>query len=251
MKRIYAILAMTVALMVSAANSMAQVSVGAGYGLANHTSKMITGNEVQGEVPLNMSGLYVGGYYKWNFLSKSWGSLALQPGLEYSFYSKKIEDVTEDFMGTEMTGKAYRKDHYLDVPVNVRYSYNILPGTLELSAYAGPVLSFGLACNSVTKFENENFWATMRVNGYNGKGSVKGEILGEKIDETLDEGDTGYSMFDLKLGVGIVATVIEKIDVKVGFNIGLLNRTSKMKDDSGDKFVSRTNVFQIGVGYNF
>jgi hypothetical protein len=103
----------------------------------------------------------------------------------------------------------------------------------------------------VAKFENENFWATMRVNGYNGKGTVKGEILGEKIDETLDEGDTGYSMFDLKLGVGIVATVIERIDVKVGFNIGLLNRTSKMKDDSGDKFVSHTNVFQIGVGYNF
>ena len=143
------------------------------------------------------------------------------------------------------------REHYLDIPVNVKYSYNLLPGTLKLSAYAGPVLSFGLGSNIVAKASEGDNHITMRMNMYNGNTTMKGKVSGEKVDEKGKGSDTGYGMFDLKLGLGITATLLEKFDVKIGYNIGLVNRMSKANTEDSYKLISHTNVFMIGVGYNF
>ena len=56
-----------------------------------------------------------------------------------------------------------------------------------------------------------------------------------------------YNMFDLKLALGLGVTVSEKVDIKAGYNIGLLNRAYPKVDD----YSVHSNVFYFGVAYNF
>lgn len=45
-------------------------------------------------------------------------------------------------------------------------------------------------------------------------------------------------------------TVSEKVDVKFGYNLGLLNR-SFVKNDDTTKYSAHSNVLYFGVTYNF
>ena len=70
----------------------------------------------------------------------------------------------------------------------------------------------------------------------------------------MDKGQSGvykrYKMFDLKLALGLGVTVSEKVDIKVGYNIGLLNRIVHKIDDYA-KYSAHSNVLYFGVAYNF
>ena len=123
MKKFYAIFAAAVAAMAFATNSQAQITVGAGYGLSNQTAKIISDSSKEKFDPTNMSGLHIFGTYEWNFMSKNWGDLSLEPGVSYAFYGQKIEDEKETVGGVEMSSRTSRREHYLDIPVNVKYSY--------------------------------------------------------------------------------------------------------------------------------
>lgn len=247
MKKIVVLFATAVVAMAFAANASAQLSVGAGYGLASHTRITKTGNTTNKIDPLNMSGFYVNGTYEINFLSKNWGDLSVAPGLTYAFYGKCISEESYKEEGITFSEKSSRRDHYLDVPVHVKYAYNVIPGTLKLAAFAGPVFSFGLAATSIEKLEEGNDWIKARSSLYTGKYVVKSSV--SEDNASGDEGDTNYSIFDLKLGVGISATLFEKLDFRVAYNVGLLNRVTEKID--GVKAISHTNVLQIGVAYNF
>ena len=89
--------------------------------------------------------------------------------------------------------------------------------------FAGPVFSCGLSSNSKTTV-NE---VSTKINVY--------------------EGDPEYGRFDMKLGVGVGVTGMDSFNVKVGYNIGMLNRyTGNVRDLS-----YRTGVFYVGIGYFF
>lgn len=248
MKKSLMISVAAIAAMVFAVNASAQISVGVGYGMASHNAKYRYENKWEKPDPTNMSGFWIAGTYDFNIMSASWGDLAVQPGLTYSFYGKLVESG----IGAEdkSSRKESRRDHYLDLPVNVKYSYDLLPGTVKLHAYAGPVFSFGLSAKAIVKAkrESDDFYASYKVNLYNGNTVTKTNYKGEKnTDKTKGDG-TDYSMFDLKLGLGIGATIMDLFDVRIGYNIGLLNRyTGEVKKDQKQ----HTNVFYLGVAYNF
>lgn len=246
MKKILSIVLMAV---VFAGSAYAQITVTAGYGLATHTAKMKSGGLTAKEDPLNMSGIYVGGSYEFGLLSKSWGDLSINPGLTYSFYGKTLKSESEEVSGVKITAREARYDHYIDLPVNVKYSYDVLPGKLKLSGYAGPVFSFGLAATQVSKATAGDDWGVERVNLYTGTVKTKSVVAGEKSTENVKGEGTDYSMFDLKLGIGVSANLFETVDVFVGYNFGLLDRYTEPKSDV--RAISRTNVLQIGVAYSF
>lgn len=248
MKKILAVLTIAVAAMAFASSSHAQIKVGAGYGLATHTEKYVTGNDSETEDPSNMSGFYVEAAYEWKFMSKNWGDLSLQPGITYSFYGE-TDDESDSIEGIVVSGKSSVREHYLNIPVLVNYSYDLVPGKVALSAYAGPVFSLGLASNAIIRVDAGDESLVTRTNLYNGNTSVKGTMNGEKINETTKGEGTDYGMFDLKLGVGVGATFLDKYEVRIAYNIGLLDRIT----DSGSEInsISRTNVLQIGVAYKF
>ena len=68
---------------------------------------------------------------------------------------------------------------------------------------------------------------------------------GASVENTEKGNGTGYRMFDLKLGLGLVVTAFDKIDLKFAYNIGLLDRME------AQNMRWNTNVFTVGVAWNF
>ena len=129
---------------------------------------------------------------------------------------------------------------YFDVPVLVKYSYEL--GTVKLNAFAGPVFSFGLTSASKVSADDYMF----KYHNYTGKTVTKGESSSAINPDTHPE----YGRFDLKLGLGVGATIMEKFNVKAGYNIGMLNRyTGEQVKDY--RYTKHTGVFYVGLGFNF
>jgi hypothetical protein len=214
MKKIYFIL--IAAALFLAVDANAQIGVGLGYNLLTTTATMADESEDD-----SLNGFYLEATYDFNFLNKNWGSLGLQPGVRYTFAGESDSDEVAGVKAKESF-----TEHYLDVPVNVKYSYEIIPTTLKAYAFAGPVFSLGLASN---------------LKAGAGDTSVK----------TNNYKDTEYGRFDIKLGLGAGVTLAEKLNVKLGYNIGMLNRYTGEQISKDYKYKTHTGVFYLGVGFNF
>ena len=214
MKKIYFLIA--AAAMFLAVEANAQIGVGLGYNLLTTTTTMADESEDD-----SLNGFYLEATYDINFLNRNWGSLGLQPGFRYTFAGKSDSD---EVAGVKTN--ASLTEHYLDVPVNVKYSYEIIPTTLKAYAFAGPVFSLGLASN---------------LKAGAGDTSVK----------TNNYKDTEYGRFDIKFGLGAGVTLAEKFNVKLGYNIGMLNRYTGEQISKDYKYKTHTGVFYLGVGFNF
>ena len=214
MKKIYFLIA--AAAMFLAVEANAQIGVGLGYNLLTTTTTMADESE-----DASLNGFYLEATYDINFLNRNWGSLGLQPGLRYTFAGESDSD---EVAGVKTN--ASFTEHYLDVPVNVKYSYEIIPTTLKAYAFAGPVFSLGLASN---------------LKAGAGDTSVK----------TNNYKDTEYGRFDIKFGLGAGVTLAEKFNVKLGYNIGMLNRYTGEQISKDYKYKTHTGVFYLGVGFNF
>lgn len=214
MKKIYFILA--AAALFFAVDANAQVGVGIGYNLLNTTQSL--GDETDDD---SLNGFYVEATYDFNFLEKNWGSLGIQPGIRYTFGG---ESDSEEVLG--VTTRASLAEHYLDLPVNVKYAYEAIPSKLDVYAFAGPVFSFGLASSLSASVNDE----VVKTNNYK---------------------DTNYGRFDIKFGLGAGVTIVEKLNVKLGYNIGMLNRYTGEQVNKDFKYKTHTGVFYLGVGFNF
>ena len=209
MKNVYLIIA--AAVMFFAVEANAQIGVGVGYNMLNNVQKALDEDESGA-----LNGFYVEATYDINFLERSWGELGLQPGLRFSYAG---DHESEEVLGVKV--KASENETYLDIPVLVKYSYDL--DAVKLSAFAGPVLSCGLS--SVAKVSVDD--NTTKASNYR--------------DESV------YGRFDVKLGLGIGAAFMDKFNAKLGYNVGLLNRYTGNLDD----LTFRTGVFYVGVGINF
>lgn len=198
-----------------AVDAKAQLGIGVGYNLLN--TKATVAEESDDD---SLNGFYVEATYDFNFLNEKWGTLGIQPGLRYTFGG---ETESEDVMGIKT--RASFTEHYLDIPVHVKYGYEVIPSKLNVHAFAGPVFSVGLASNL--------------------KASVDGESA-----KTDNYKDSEYGRFDLKFGLGAGVTIVEKFNVKLGYNFGLLNRYTGEQVE-GIKAKMHTGVFYVGVGFNF
>lgn len=245
MKRFITFFASAVSMMVFAVSANAQISVGAGYGLSTHVQKTLASDgKVLDDADESLNGFYINASYNLDLLSGNWGILSLQPGVTYSYYGSSDSD-REEILGVVTSTRTSFNEHYLDVPVNVKYSYDILPGTLKLSAFAGPLLSFGLSSTVVIRSDAGDDWTKVSTNNYTGTVTSKGNMGGASVENTEKGNGTGYRMFDLKLGLGLVVTAFDKIDLKFAYNIGLLDRME------AQNMRWNTNVFTVGVAWNF
>ena len=209
MKKIYCILAVAAAIFF-ATEARAQIGIGIGYNLINNVKDVFG---IQTSTAFN--GIYAEATYNINILEKSWGKLDVQPAMRLSHAG-----VRESEISNGITSSSSENETYLDFPVFIKYSFDL--NTLNLSAFAGPILSCGLS--SVTKAR-----------------------VGDKATTINNYEDGGYGRFDLKLGIGISTAFDDKYEVKIGYNFGMLNRyTEKI-----DNILFRTGVFYAGVTFNF
>lgn len=228
MKKFYFILA--AAAMFLAVDANAQLGVGVGYNHGTTTTRM--GDESDSD---GLDGFYLEATYDWNFLDRGWGSLGLQPGVRFSYMG---EYDSEEVLG--VVAKESVNETYLDIPVHVKYSYDL--GAVKLSAFAGPVFSLGLT--SASKVSADDYM--VKYHKYTGKTVTKGD----SASSITPDGTPDYGRFDLKLGLGVGATFMEKFNVKLGYNIGMLNRyTGEQVADT--KYKRHTGVFYVGLGFNF
>ena len=213
MKKFYFIL--VAAAMFVAVDAKAQLGVGVGYNLLNTTTTVA--DESDGD---SLNGFYIEAEYNFNLLDEQWGTLGIQPGIRYTFAGESEK--------AELYGEKVRlsvAEHYLDIPVQVKYGYEVISSKLNINAFAGPVFSIGLA--SIVKASTDD--SVVKANAYK---------------------DSDYGRFDLKIGVGVGVDLFENLNVKVGYNFGLLNRYTGEQIDEY-KYKIHTGVFYVGVGYNF
>lgn len=213
MKKFYFIL--VAAAMFVAVDAKAQLGVGVGYNLLNTTTTVADESESS-----SLNGFYIEAEYNFNLLDEQWGTLGIQPGIRYTFAGESEK--------AELYGEKVRlsvAEHYLDIPVQVKYGYEVISSKLNINAFAGPVFSIGLA--SIVKGSTDD--SVVKANAYK---------------------DSDYGRFDLKIGVGVGVDLFEKLNVKVGYNFGLLNRYTGEQIDEY-KYKIHTGVFYVGVGYNF
>lgn len=213
MKKFYFIL--VAAAMFVAVDAKAQLGVGVGYNLLNTTTTVADESERS-----SLNGFYIETEYNFNLLDEQWGTLGIQPGIRYTFAGESEK--------AELYGEKVRlsvAEHYLDIPVQVKYGYEVISSKLNINAFAGPIFSIGLA--SIVKGSMDD--SVVKTNAYK---------------------DSDYGRFDLKIGVGVGVDLFEKLNVKVGYNFGLLNRYTGEQIDEY-KYKIHTGVFYVGVGYNF
>lgn len=225
--------------MIWAADANAQLSVGAGYNLGT-TTLSLQGDSESDE----LNGFYLEAVYDWDFLDAGWGMLGIQPGVRFSYMGES--DVEEE---GGLRAVASLNETYLDIPVNVRYSYFL--GSVRLSAFVGPVFSLGLSSAFKTKLSGsligQDVDYMVKYHNYTGTTVTKGE--GSSSADVAGYPD--YGRFDIKLGLGVGATFMERFNVKLGYNFGLLNRYKGEQVEGYGKVKMHTGVFYIGLGYNF
>lgn len=230
MKKIYIIM-LSIAAMMLSVDSYAQISVGAGYN--NVTTTYRSGGEHESE---SCNGFYIEGTCDLTFLQKGWGNLALQPGVRFYYAG---ESDKEDIGG--IISKNSFRETYFDIPVMVKYSYD-LPD-FSVYGFAGPVFAFGLTSTNKITIKGEGVDSMWKYYNYTGKTVTKGNMG----DAEYGEGEGAvYAAFDTKFGIGAGVTIMEKVNIKLGYNLGLLNRYKGGLDVS-----QHTGVFYVGLGYNF
>ena len=233
MKKIYFILA--AAAMLLAVDANAQLQVGAGYNHSTTTERIADEDDSE-----DLDGFYIEATYDLNFLEKGWGTLALQPGVRFTYLGEADSDIEYGYKA-----KSAFNETYLDIPVHVKYSYDL--GAVKLSAFAGPVFSMGLSSVAQTSISGEGVDYFVKYHNYSGKTIAKGE----GSSSANPDGMTDYGRFDIKLGLGVGATFMEKFNVKVGYNIGMLNRYTGEQVLKDHKFKRHTGVFYAGIGFSF
>ncbi len=194
-------------LMLAGANAFAQISVGAGY-LNSTLDSKYNGNKVSEGARGSMNGFYVGASYNLKF-----GEFGIAPGIYYSFLGGSDKAI----LNTDV--KAV--EQAINVPVNFNYGYNL--NGVRLFAFAGPTVQFGLSSKSTTT----NSGVSVVTNYY--------------------ADNSNYSRFNLYLGGGLGADLMDQIQVTVGFDYGVLN----LYKGSDSKASQHRYNLKLGVAYLF
>ena len=131
--------------------------------------------------------------------------LGIQPGLEISYFGRTDETLLGDDKFS-MWG--------INIPIDVNFGFELAPD-FKLNVYAGPSIYVGLAYN-------------------------------DKVgNTTYDWYGDDYSRIGLGLGMGAWCDIKDVIRVKIGYDLGLLNRAQN------DNVSYKENALQFSVGYLF
>ncbi len=114
-------------------------------------------------------------------------------------------------------GSAKLKEHYLGVPVMAKYNFDFASDT-RFFAFAGPTIQLGLSSKT-----QSGSW-------------------------TYNNYDSDYTRFDVLLGGGAGVDLMDKWQIKIGYNWGLVNRYT---GDASPKVKQHRNEVHLGVAYLF
>ena len=166
--------------------------------------------------------------------------LSIQPGLYYQ-HLLASEDIVEI---AGLAAKNTYSDFFLAVPIHFKLGFNIIPDRmLRLYVFAGPTFEIGLKSADKISLSGRDISGEVSYNYYTGEFKTSSTELDNLVASYFPEGEKLYGRFDVMLGGGIGLQVIKFLDIKVGYDYGLVNRYRK----EVDKTVNR-GQFYVGVG---
>lgn len=244
MKKIFAFV-IGAALMLSATQAFAQLSVGAGWLNSTETTKYTKTNDAPDK--FNYNGLYIGGQYNLNIV----GNFGVAPGFYMSALFGQVVNQYKQNLTTE-TYRARYREIALNIPVNLNYTFD-LGRDFGIFVYAGPVFQLGVLSKSTYDFSastlgvfasgqwNYNEY-TCKLKDSNGK---EYDLKETKIgDYALNEVFGYRNMFNIYLGGG-VGFQAGDFQVIVGYDHSMLN-CSKINGEN----TSRSQI-KVGLGLSF
>ncbi len=245
MKRVLLVFAVAALAVASAVQAHAQGSVGVGYSMNLNKKSGLMGKETDALHGLN---LHMG--YNFELMYGDWGLLGLESGLFYDFLSSRSERSVHSAMTA-----AELSEHYLSVPAFLNYGFDM--GTWMPYVYAGPLVSMGMSSQAKLLYRYMNASGKEsdgRIIIHNYSDKVTSKIsddplkTGELISKLWQAaGGMGYNRFDVKVGLGLGVRVMEYTDIRIQYNVGLLNRYS------GNKTAGKmmTDQLYVTLGYCF
>ena len=218
----------------------AQTGIHAGY--MNSVNSIKMNSE---KYKLTTNGFYVGVDQDIHLVA----GLSIQPGLYYSYLVDKTDKSTKEIGNLKMT--SYYEDHHLNVPVHLKYGFDVLPDMLKIYVFAGPTFDVGLLArqkyNVSGSLLGKDIDGKLTYNYYTGKVRTN---LDDDAQNSINPADqeSRYSRFDLLLGGGVGVEALGFLDVKVGYDYGVVN---KLKGDAAKAGSVNRGQFYAGIGIRF
>ncbi|MGM9735426.1 MAG: porin family protein [Candidatus Cryptobacteroides sp.] len=233
-------------LMISVAFS-ASAQKGLGLSMGYVTSASIT-KDADGDrtaSPL-LNGLRVGASYDFNLTRR----LMFQPGVYYSYLTDKRQ------LGVIEIGDYYIADlvneHFLNIPLHFKYNFEVSDTITGLYLFAGPTLTVGLSATSDIGVANKNssdYIGGADFNYYTKELTLDLASVSQTTKNELTEyfDNQAFRRFDVAMGIGIGLEILDYLDVKLGYDWGLMNRLASADDGN---FVRRSQ-FYVTAGVRF
>lgn len=239
------IMVLAAGLFVLSAASVASAQDGLGISVGYVSSASITkGPQDKSHSPL-LNGIRVGASYDLNITK----NFMFQPGLYYSYLTDKRK------IGYDENPLVYVADlmneHFMNIPLHFKYSFRISDEVTGLYIFAGPTMTIGLSSKSevgIVEKESGEYLGSAKYDYYSRDISFK-DITGmadKMIQAYLPMG--AYRRFDIAMGAGIGVEIFDYLDVKLGYDWGLMNR---MTGDAASDYKTHRNQFYVTAGVRF
>ena len=234
MKSYFKLIAVAVAIFAASIEASAQFGVNIGY-MTSNTRPALAGIDAHNS---RTNGFTVGIDSELKLIGNF---LSIQPGLYYQ-HLLASEDIAEI---AGLAAKNTYSDFFLAVPIHFKLGFNIIPDRmLRLYVFAGPTFEIGLKSADKISLSGRDISGEVSYNYYTGKfSSSSDEITDIVASSGLFPDQKVYGRFDVMVGGGVGIQVIRFLDIKVGYDYGLVNRYRK----EVDKTVNR-GQFYVGVG---
>lgn len=181
-------------------------------------------------------------------------TLYFQLGLNYIYQNDaRNENISVQGFDKGLRIVGDRTEHFVALPVRLKYTYGITD-LIGISIDAGPTLMMGLSSKMKyrTRFEDGESTA-VTYNIYRGEMDTSLNT-GDKFDLEDWMNNTGMlpegrlKRFDVMLGASVGADFYDMLEVRIGYDWGLINRYRK---DLSDDLKMRRGQFTLSVGVRF
>ena len=178
-------------------------------------------------------------------------ALYFQTGLNYIYQN---DDRNENY-NNPLTGKSVRfvgdrEEHYLGIPLRLKYDLHLVD-EVGLTFDAGPTLLMGLSSKYKYKAKFEDGVASVDYNLYKGKSEASGassSVLEEWMENSGMYPEGRLGRFDVMLGASVGAHFFHILEVRIGYDWGLVNRYRK---EVADMYSMHRGQFTLSAGIRF
>lgn len=182
------------------------------------------------------------------------GALYFQTGLNYIYQNdSRNENVSVAGLDTGIRVVGDRTEHYISLPLRLKYTMPVTD-RIGLGVDVGPTLLMGLSSkmNYRTRYaDGESSAVTYNI--YKGEMGVNGELDGrwnlmEWVKQTGMLPDGTLKRFDVMLGAAIGADFFDILEVRIGYDWGLMNLYKK---EVAEDLKMHRGQFNLSVAVRF